>query len=371
MFFRISGFFYFYFSIIGVYVIFLPKILQILGYSTTDIGIVFAVAPLTRFIVPFFFRRWFSLTTGVFYTALGLAFFSALLFYLTIPNLWLFLLPNILLGGALGLILPFIETYSMEYLGKERFGKARLFGSLGFMVVGIVLAGLLDNPYMGLHFFLGGVICMVLFGLFVTHNNSHFTLDTATAKGIAFGPQVGFWVSLFLMQVSFGAFYNFFTIYQTDHGISLELTSWMWAFGVICEITLFYFQGPILQRYGMLGLVRFSILMTALRWFLLFLFPGSVLFAFISQAFHAFSFALHHTAAFSHLHTLYTNRRLAAQFYYGISFGLGGFVGALLAGWIYGPFLYLASALIALLGLAASFYVSGPIQNSENKHPLA
>ena len=38
------------------------------------------------------------------------------------------------------------------------------------------------------------------------------------------------------MQVSFGGFYNFFTIYETSFGISLEMTSYLWAFGVICEI---------------------------------------------------------------------------------------------------------------------------------------
>jgi PPP family 3-phenylpropionic acid transporter len=159
--------------------------------------------------------------------------------------------------------------------------------------------------------------------------------------------------------MSFGAFYNFFTIYQTDYGVSLELTSWMWAFGVMCEVVLFYFQGPIFKRYGLLGLVQFATFMTSVRWFLLFLFPGSILFAFLSQAFHAFSFALHHTAAFSYLHSVYANRRLAAQFYYGISFGLGGFLGALIAGWLYGPYLYLVASLMAFLGFLACRYLPG------------
>ncbi|MBE0495586.1 MAG: MFS transporter [Campylobacterales bacterium] len=359
MFARISGFFYFYFSIIGVYVIFLPKILQTLGYTSAQIGLVFAVAPLTRFIVPFFFQKWFSLTQTVFYVALGSALLSALLFYVTIPYVWFFLVPNVFLGGALGLILPFIETYSLEFLGKERFGKARLFGSVGFMVVGIVLAMLLNDPYMGLHFFLAAVTLMICFGLLVTRKNAHFTtLSSVHGGSIDLKSQLGFWVSLFLMQVSFGAFYNFFTIYQTDHGVSLTITSWMWAFGVICEVGLFYFQGPILKRYGLLGLVQFSTLMTAMRWLLLFLFPGSIAIAFFSQAFHAFSFALHHTAAFSYLHTVYANRRLAAQFYYGFSFGLGGFIGALIAGWMYGPYVYLVSALIAFLGFLTCRFLS-------------
>lgn len=69
------------------------------------------------------------------------------------------------------------------------------------------------------------------------------------------------------MQVSFGAFYNFFTIYETAHGMSLETTSYLWAFGVICEIILFYFQAPLLSRFSLINLVKLGVFLTALRWF--------------------------------------------------------------------------------------------------------
>lgn len=348
MFLRISGFFFFYFSIVGVYIIFMPKILQLLGYASVHIGLVFAVAPLTRFLVPFFFLKHFQLKRSLFIAALCTTLVAALLFYITIHNVWLFLIPNVLLGASLGLILPFIETYSLEFLGKSNFGRSRLYGSIGFMSIGLILAKLLDDPFVGLHFFLLSVLMMIGFGLAVTLQNAHFSSLTRAHEGtLNLLKEKGFWLSLFLMQVSFGAFYNFFTIYETEHGISLETTSWLWAFGVICEIVLFYFQGPILQRFSMLGLVKFATLMTSIRWMLLFLFPESLFISFFSQSFHAFSFALHHTAAFSYLHTIYQNKKLAAQFYYGISFGLGGFAGALISGWMYGPYLYLGSALIA------------------------
>jgi PPP family 3-phenylpropionic acid transporter len=74
------------------------------------------------------------------------------------------------------------------------------------------------------------------------------------------------------MQVAFGGFYNFFTIYETSHGISLELTSWMWSFGVICEIVMLYFQGPLLEK-NLLNIIKFTILITSFRWLLLYLYP--------------------------------------------------------------------------------------------------
>lgn len=159
------------------------------------------------------------------------------------------------------------------------------------------------------------------------------------------------------MQVSFGAFYNFFTIYETEHGISLETTSYLWAFGVICEIVLFYFQASFLRRFSLLSLVKLGVILTAFRWFLLFAFPSSLLISYASQSLHAFSFALHHTAALSLLYTFYTHKKLAAQFYYGISFGLGGFVGAFVAGYFYGPYLYLYASVIAFCSFISLRYL--------------
>ena len=55
LFFNISAFYFFYFAAVGVYVIFLPKVLNDIGYSAFDIGIILAVAPLMKFAMPFLF----------------------------------------------------------------------------------------------------------------------------------------------------------------------------------------------------------------------------------------------------------------------------------------------------------------------------
>jgi PPP family 3-phenylpropionic acid transporter len=163
-----------------------------------------------------------------------------------------------------------------------------------------------------------------------------------------------FWISVFLMQVGFGGFYNFFTIYETAHGISLEMTSWMWSFGVVCEIVMLYFQAPLLQR-NLLSVLQAATLITAGRWLVLYLFPDSILLTFASQSLHAVSFALYHTAAITYVFSLYTQKKLAQQFFLGIAFGLGGSVGALLSGKIYGEYLFLAESLITLLAFVVLF----------------
>ena len=150
------------------------------------------------------------------------------------------------------------------------------------------------------------------------------------------------------MQVGFGGFYNFFTIYETAHGISLEMTSWMWSFGVFCEIFMLYFQGPLLQR-NLLNILQFATLVTAFRWFVLYLYPESALITFATQSLHAVSFALYHTAAITYVFSLYTQKKLAQQFFLGIAFGLGGSVGAILSGKIYGEYLFLVESFITFL----------------------
>lgn len=354
IFFKISGFFFFYFVVTGVYVIFMPKILQTLGYSAPQIGAIFALAPLMRFFVPFFFLKHFELTQKVFYTALGGALVAIMLFYPTIHHFYLFMLPNMLLGACLGMILPYVETYAMEHLQKERFGRSRLFGSIGFMLIGIVLARHLEDYTNGLHYLFLGISLTAFFAYWLTQNNAHFTAAPVNKEEPFNFLHVKFlWLSLFLLQVSFGGFYNFFTIYETAHGISLEVTSYLWAFGVMCEIVLFYFQAPLLRRFSLLSLVKLGVFATVFRWFLLFLFPSSLFISYATQSLHAFSFALHHTAALSLLYSLYAHKKLAAQFYYGFSFGLGGFAGALLAGYFYGEYLYLYASFIALLALGS------------------
>jgi PPP family 3-phenylpropionic acid transporter len=115
---------------------------------------------------------------------------------------------------------------------------------------------------------------------------------------------------------------------------------------------MLYFQGPLLQR-NLLRILQFAMLVTALRWMILWLYPDSLPLTFASQSLHAVSFALYHTAAITYVYSLYTQKKLAQQFFLGVAFGLGGSVGALLSGKLYGEYLFLYEAIITLLGAGA------------------
>jgi PPP family 3-phenylpropionic acid transporter len=220
------------------------------------------------------------------------------------------------------------------------------------MGIALWLGKILETPHQALYYLSAMAFLTLIFGgVLVRHDTVEYpTLQDNSSFSLS--KYWAFWLSVFLMQVGFGGFYNFFTIYETAHGISLEMTSWMWSFGVVCEVFMLYFQAPLLQR-NLLNILKFATLVTSFRWLLLYLYPDSIAITFASQSLHAISFALYHTAAITYVFSLYTQKKLAQQFFLGIAFGLGGSVGALLSGKIYGEYLFLIEAIITLL----SFFV--------------
>jgi len=359
LFFKLSAFYFFYFAAVGVYVMFLPKVLSDIGYTPSNIGIVLALAPLMRFLTPFLFLKHVKLNQQLFKYVLLLSVISSSLFYVTIDSFYLFMLNNAILGVCLSLLLPYIELIAIKEL-KDRYGRSRLYGSIGFMLVGLVLAKYLTEPQIALHYYLCATIITAIsaYSLLKYDDVSlEANKDDEKFSILKYWP---FWLSLFLMQVSFGGFYNFFTIYETSFGISLEMTSYLWAFGVICEILIFYYQAPLLKK-NLLLMIKFSILVTSVRWFLLYLYPESLTISFFTQSLHAFSFGLYHSAVILYLYQLYSNKKLAQQFMLGVAYGLGGFLGAIISGQFYGEFLFLYSSAIALLSFLSLFYMKNKI----------
>ena len=360
LFFNLSAFYFFYFAAVGVYVIFLPKVLHDIGYGTFDIGIILAIPLLMKFITPFMFLKYINLNQKMFKTALAILIVLSALFYLTINNFYLFTINNALLGVCLSLILPYLEVTAVSNLGKEKYGKSRLYGSIGFMIISLVLAKFLTEPYIAIHYYLALNILTVIFAiLLLKFDIEQKKQDDEVA--FSFLKYLPFWLSLFFMQISFGAFYNFFTIYETQHGISLEVTSYLWSFGVICEILMLYFQSPLLKN-NLLNIIKFCVAITTFRWLLLFLYPDSLYLTFFTQSIHAFSFGLYHSAVIIYLYSLYENKKLAQQFMYGVTYGLGGFIGALISGIVYGEYLFLFSALFSLLSLMCLYFIKNKKQ---------
>ncbi len=344
----LSLFYFAYFSLVGVYVMYMPKALVGFDYDAVEIGLIYSAAPFMRFLLPFIFKYYIQLTHKVYILALIFTLLSSVLFLQTVYSFSSHLMANLLFGASMGITLPFVETISLQRLSKAMYGKIRLWGSVGFIVVSLSLGELESSPVETLYFLIATGFFTLLFGYFVLQYDQHKESNTKESdSAFSLKKYWAFWASVFLMQVAFGGFYTFFTIYEEAQGLSPQIISYLWTFSVLCEIVMLYFQGPLLQR-NLLTILKIATLITAFRWLLLYLYPSSTEITFFSQSLHAISFALYHTAAITYVFSLYTQKRLAQQFFLGISFGLGGSVGAFIAGYIYGEYLFLFESIITL-----------------------
>jgi len=164
----LGAYYFFYFALVGVYIIFMPKVLLELGYRPVDVGIIYAAAPFMRFLLPFMFRHFITLTPKVYLLALILTLFGTLLFLITIEDFWYYLLANLLFGAAMGVSLPYVETIALSKLSKSHYGKIRLWGSLGFMGIALWLGKILSSPYEALYYLSAMALLTFVFGAFLT-----------------------------------------------------------------------------------------------------------------------------------------------------------------------------------------------------------
>jgi PPP family 3-phenylpropionic acid transporter len=334
----LSLFYFLFFALIGDYVIFMPKMYSNF-FTPAQIGIVFSMFPIARFITPFLF---FKLTINKITFLISLTISTIASFLLLSHNFYIILMAFFLIGASFSVIFPYIETIAIEKL-KEKYGQTRVFGSLGFMLFGIVFS------YSKIDFIYIFIVLMILTNMISLYFLENKSIKKET-KSINFLIAWKFWVALILMQISFGGFYNFFTIYNLNHHIPKEINGWLWAIGVIAEIIIFLIQHKFIKEYHPLFWIKISIFLTSIRWFMLYIFAGNVILIAISQLIHAFSFAIFHTSALLYLSKIYKNKTLAQQFYAGIGYGLAAFLGSIISGWLYGEHLFLYESLIAFTG---------------------
>jgi PPP family 3-phenylpropionic acid transporter len=354
----ICGFYFWFFSLIGVYVIYLPKLLQLEGYTSFSIGIVFAIAPLVRFFVPFLFLNRFVLTKNIYFYALVFLFSGTLFIALSAKIFFLLVISNIIFGIAVSLVLPFVESLALDIIGKERYGKSRLWGSIGFIAIALTMADFVNKKEIILSVFVLTSLFASLFG-FAVAKSLNKTEKYNSKEKFNFFAHWKLWVSLFLTQASFGAFYNFFTIYEAQKGLDYRTIGYLWSFGVICEIIIFFLQAPLMKR-NLLTILQMTSFLTWTRWLLVHFFGENIYVLYFSQSLHAFGFALYYSSAIAYLYQVYKQKRLAQQFFSGITFGLASVAGSIFAGMVYGDRLFLYSSFLAFFGLIVLLFEKKP-----------
>ena len=163
----------------------------------------------------------------------------------------------------------------------------------------------------------------------------------------------------FLNQFSHGPYYAFFSIYLQELGYSRPLIGALWGLGVVTEIGIFLLMPRLLPALGARVLLLIAMALTSLRWWLLGRYAGQLDLLLFSQTLHAFSFGVYHATAIHLIHQFFSGRHQGQgqALYSSSSFGAGGALGSLAAGYLWSSWGPEATYLLAA-GVSAKYAAS-------------
>ncbi len=346
---RLSSFYFFYFAVVGAFVPYWGLYLASLGFSGKEIGVLSSVVLLTKIISPNIWG-WLADKTGqrlrIIRWGSCLAFFI-FLGVLIAKNFWQLAVVMVAYSFFWNAILAQFEVLTLAHLNDqpENYSKIRVWGSIGFIVFVFALGYVFDvYPIAMLPF----ILAVLFFAMWLSsavipaHPVSLVKEQNEGFLTIVFKPEViSFFIACFLMQVSHGPYYTFYSLYLEKYGYSKALIGQLWSLGVIAEVLLFMLMHHILPRYSVRSILLFSLTVAAGRWIIVALCPQSLVLLLFAQVLHAFTFGSFHAASIEMIRRHFSGGHEGqGQALYGaVSFGLGGSTGAFISGllWEHSP----------------------------------
>jgi PPP family 3-phenylpropionic acid transporter len=339
---RLSGFYLFYFASLGALVPYWSLYLKSLGFSSLQIGQLMAILMATKIISPNIWG-WIADHTGKRMAVVRLGSLLAVLSFAAVfyvESYWGLALAMLLFSFFWNAALPQFEATTLSHLGEQshRYSMIRLWGSIGFILTVAGLGPLLDSAG-------AAILPPVLLGLFLAIWGSsllvrerlveHPAQESRPISQILRRPEVLALLAVcFLMQASHGPYYTFYTIYMEGFGYSRSIIGQFWALGVIAEVVIFLIMSPLVTRFGLRSLMLWTAVLTALRWLLIGAMPESLGVMLFAQLLHAASFGVFHASAIALFHKFFIGRHQGRgqALYSSLSFGAGGAFGALYSG---------------------------------------
>ncbi|WP_455220307.1 MFS transporter [Kaarinaea lacus] len=366
---RLSSFYFFYFASLGALVPYWGLYLKSTGFSAHDIGIFMAIIMGTKIISPNIWgwiadhlgHRMLIVRVGCMLAAITFAgvFISS--------NYWWLLLVMVAFSFFWNAALPQFEATTFNYLGNytHRYSSIRLWGSIGFIIavagIGSVLdlqgAGIL--PFVLVALFAGIWMASLLVSEQAAH---HLPVKHVPLSQLLRNPQVLALLAVcFLMQMSHGPYYTFYTIYLEEHHYSSWLIGQLWSLGVVAEVVLFLLMPMLVPRFGLRKLLMLSLLLAALRWLMIGFYVDTLWLLIVAQTLHAASFGIYHASAIELIHRYFTgpHQGKGQALYSSLSFGAGGAMGSLYSGLIWdsagATVAFVIASSVALLALVISW----------------
>ncbi|MFI8747647.1 MFS transporter [Pseudomonas sp. NPDC077186] len=379
---RLSGFYFFYFALLGATAPFLALYFDHLGFSSARIGELIAIPMLMRCLAPNLWG-WLGDHTGqrLLIVRLGalctLVCFAGIFVSHSYAWLALIMAAHAFFWHA---VLPQFEVITLAHLREQaaRYSQIRLWGSIGFIVAVVGLGRLfewlsLDAYPWALVLIMAGIVA----GSFWVPNAQPLARPGSAEQG-GFLRQLrrpgilAFYASVGLMQLSNGPYYTFLTLHLEALGYGRGVIGMLWALGVVAEILLFLVMARLLQRYSLRAVLLASFLITAVRWLLLGNLADQLVILLLAQCMHAATFGAFHAASIHFIQRSFADRQQGqGQALYATLAGIGGALGALYAGYSWnsiGPAWTFALASLAALAAAVIIATRLPPE-SERESP--
>jgi PPP family 3-phenylpropionic acid transporter len=343
---NLSAFYFFYFAYLGAFAPFFALYLNHIGMNAVEIGMLMALPQLTRMLAPHLWG-WLADHSGRRMQVVRWSGLAGTLVFMGVFAGESFALLCVVLFVMMffwSAALPLVEATTLSHLGDEttRYGRIRVWGSVGFIAAVVAVGYLLDffSPRAVLWVIAGLMACMLLLSCVVKEApvTPHPDDDRTVWHVVRQPAVIAIVAGSALMAMAHGPYYTFYTIHLVDHGYSKSLAGWLWALGVICEIGIFVWMSHLYRAFTLRQILVASTLLAALRFVVIGWGADNVWLLLAAQTLHAASFGSFHAAAIGIVHKLFRGRHQArGQAIYGsLAYGLGGAVGGLASGYAWG-----------------------------------
>ncbi len=370
---RLASFFGAYFAYIGLFAPYLPLWLNSRGFTPAEIGVLISPMQWARVVGPPAWGWMADHAHGshgvarLLQISAGLALCSAVLLLFDL-DFWPLFLVLCLMSFFLSGQVPISESLALHAArgSMKSYGRMRLWGSFGFIVAVILCGPWFDRVGIAwLPFSVILVLGLVLVSTFLLPPREVHDLspEPALIRNMLADRRIQrFLLASFLMLVAHAPLYTLFSLWLQSLGFSRTQIGLLWALGVVAEIAVFQFQHRIFDRLSVGSCWILAYGAAVVRFLMIAFSAGVVPVLILAQLLHAVTFGIHHSASMSLIREWFPSQAQARgqALYTMASYGLGGSLGGIAAGWLWEAvspeFSFVAAALAGLAGMAAAVW---------------
>jgi len=338
----LSGWYFFYFALIGAFSPYFTLYLQSLGFAAASIATLMSLMSATRLLAP---NLWGWLADRSGRTILVLR-VSALLsmagfagFFFT-DAFWPAFVAMAVTSFFWSAALPLVEALTLRHLAGrvELYGLIRMWGSIGFIAAVLGTGAWLDRaPVATLLWIVLALLAGIALCSWVIADSSPAAVagPRLPLRGGMRRPEaLALLAAGFFMSAAHGPFYVFYSIHLIEHGYGKATIGVLWSLGVVAEIVVFVAMPRLLRSWSIRAILMGAFLAAMVRFLLIGWFADTFVILLLAQLMHGATFGAHHAASVAALNHWFPARQQArVQAMYGsISFGAGGMLGNLLSG---------------------------------------